>query len=99
MAVGHNTGISVRFGNGNGTFGNQANFPIGSGPTFLAAEDLDGDGSTDLAVSSYSGSALSFLLNDGSGGLKIAPRFSNNGDADQFSPGISTATVKSISRL
>lgn len=80
LAVGHNTGISVRFGNGDGTFHNPANVSIGLGPTFLAAADLDGDGSADLAVSSYSGRALSFLLNDGSGAFKIAPRFSNNFD-------------------
>ena len=81
MAVGHNTGVSVRFGNGDGTFDNLANLSIGLGPTFLAAGDLDGDGSADLAVSSYSGSAVSFVLNDGSGGFKIAPRFTNNSDA------------------
>lgn len=81
LAVGHNTGVSVRFGNGNGTFANQANFPIGLGPTYLAAEDFDGDGSADLAVSSYSDGALSFVLNDGSGGFKIVSRFSNNFDA------------------
>ena len=81
LAVGHNTGISVRFGNGDGTFDNPVNLSIGLGPTFLAAEDLDGDGSADFAVSSYSGSALAFLLNDGSGGFKVAPRFSNNADA------------------
>lgn len=81
LAVGYNTGVSVRFGNGNGTFGNQANFTIALGQTYLAAEDLDGDGSADLAVSSYSDSAISFVLNDGSGGFKIASRYSNNFDA------------------
>ncbi len=81
LAVGHTTGISVRFGNGDGTFDNPTNLSIGLGPTFLAAEDLNGDGSADFAVSSYSGSAVSFVLNDGSGGFKIAPRFTNNSDA------------------
>jgi hypothetical protein len=81
LAVGHNTGVSVRFGNGDGTFDNLANLSIGLGPTFLAAEDLNGDGSADLAVSSYSGSAVAVLFNDGSGSFKIAPRFSSNSDA------------------
>lgn len=81
LAVGHNTGVSVRFGNGDGTFDNLTDLSLGLGPTFIAAEDLNGDGSADLAVSSYSGSAVGFLLNDGSGGFRIAPRFSSNSDA------------------
>lgn len=87
LAVGHNTGVSVRFGNGNGTFANQTNFPIGLGPTFIAAGDLNDDGSADLAVSSYSGSAVGFLSNDGSGAFNIAPRFSNNDDANSVLAG------------
>ena len=81
LAVGHNTGVSVRFGNGDGTFDNPTNLSIGLGPTWLAAEDLNGDGSADLVVSSYSGGAVSFVLNDGNGGFKIAPRFTTNSDA------------------
>ena len=81
LAVGHNTGLSVRFGNGNGTFDNLVNLLTATGPTSLAAGDLNGDGSADLAVSSFNGSTVGFLLNDGSGGFKIAPRYSNNFDA------------------
>lgn len=81
VAVGHNTGVVVRFGNGDGTFGNPTNFSIGLGMTLLAAADLNGDGSADLTVSSYSGSAVSFVFNDGSGSFRIAPRYSTNADA------------------
>ncbi len=87
LAVGHNTGVSVRFGNGSGNFGNQTNFPLGLGPTFLGAGDLNDDGSVDLVVSSYSGSVVSFLLNDEIGGFKIAPTFSNNPDANSVVAG------------
>src|SRR5207249_636897 len=52
------------------------------GPTLLAADDFDGDGSSDLAVSSYSGSALAFLFNNGSGSFQTAPRYSSNADAN-----------------
>ncbi len=81
LAVGHNTGVAVRFGNGDGTFGNQENFSNGLGATYLAADDLDGDGTTDLAVSGNSGRTMSFVMNDGRGGFKSAPRYSDNSDA------------------
>jgi hypothetical protein len=82
VAVGHTGGVSVRFGDGAGGFGALTNFAVGLGPTFLAVEDFDGDGSADFAVSSYSSTTVGFLLNNGSGGFKSAASYSTNNDAN-----------------
>lgn len=43
--------ISVLFGNGDGTFQPETDYPLVSGPLQLVAADLNNDGSPDLAVS------------------------------------------------
>ena len=42
--------VSVLLGNGNGTFQSPTTFATGSGPVFVAAADLNGDGRPDLVV-------------------------------------------------
>jgi hypothetical protein len=42
--------LAVRLGNGDGTFGASAIYPLGQPPGAIVAGDLNGDGNTDLAV-------------------------------------------------
>ena len=42
--------MSVLLGHGDGTFGDQARFAVGSGPCSVAVADLDGDGRPDLVT-------------------------------------------------
>ena len=42
--------VSVLLGNGDGTFRDQATYPVGTDPVALVAGDFTGDGRTDLAV-------------------------------------------------
>jgi hypothetical protein len=61
--------LFVLIGNGDGTFGAAATYPVGGNPIDLSAGDLNGDGKPDVVVSqndSTSGT-LSILLNTGSG--------------------------------
>lgn len=61
--------ISIRRGNGDGTFQGNEYYAVGSGPLGIAAGDLNNDGWTDLAVACYSAETMEILLNDGTGGL------------------------------
>ncbi|MEV6973708.1 FG-GAP-like repeat-containing protein [Kitasatospora sp. NPDC093806] len=49
---------SVFLGNGDGTLGPRADFPVGGVPVSLAVADLDGDGHPDLALADDDHSAL-----------------------------------------
>ena len=59
--------VSVLLSNGNGTFGTQTTYPVGSGPRDVVAGDFNGDGRTDLAtVANFTGD-VSVLLGNGDG--------------------------------
>jgi FG-GAP-like repeat len=45
--------VSILLGNGDGTFGNSQDYPIGLLPTSVALGDVNGDGKTDLVISSF----------------------------------------------
>jgi Calx-beta domain/FG-GAP-like repeat len=67
--------VGVMLGLGNGTFGSQRNFPIGSSggsPMSIATGDFNGDGKIDVATSNYGAANVTVLLGDGNGGL-LAP--------------------------
>jgi len=59
--------ISVLLGNGDGTFPQGTNYPVGHRPNAVAVGDLDGNGSPDLAVSNYWYGDISVLLGKGKG--------------------------------
>jgi hypothetical protein len=59
--------ISVRLNNGDGTFGAQALYAVGTKPRSLAMADLNGDGKLDLAVANTDGNNVGLLLNNGNG--------------------------------
>ena len=66
----HSSGsVSVLMGKGDGTFTAATNYalpPVGS-PTAVAAGDLNGDGQTDLAVTTDGNDYLKILFNNGNG--------------------------------
>ena len=72
--------VSLRFGNGDGTFTGDSNLISGSSMSssyveLLSAGDFDGDGSTDLAIRAESGGAndrMGVFLNDGEGNFEEA---------------------------
>ena len=58
--------ITIRFGNGTGSFGPATSIPVASGPKFVAAGDFNLDGNLDLAVANGN---LYVMLGDGNGGF------------------------------
>jgi hypothetical protein len=61
-----NGGVSVLYGNGDGTFQSQTNYSAGTFPTTLTLADLNGDGRTDLVVGNTFANEAEVLLNTGS---------------------------------
>jgi hypothetical protein len=59
--------ISLRLGNGNGTFGDKADLATGLDPYYVAIEDVSGDGRPDLLAANYSSNSVSVLLGNGDG--------------------------------
>ena len=77
LAVGDNGSSDLRLFRGDGT-GRFALFPsgtlnLGFAPTSLAVADLNGDGRTDVVVTSYSSSTGAVLLADSNTGLPKGP--------------------------
>src|SRR5262249_8461082 len=62
--------VNVVFGNGDGTFQAVRSYSVGRGAAFVAATDLDGDGSLDLIIANKESHDASVLLGraDGSFG-------------------------------
>ena len=67
--------VSVLRSNGNGTFFTGPQLPVGTNPSAVASEDLDGDARADLAVSNFNSDNVSILFNDGSSGFQPAQNF------------------------
>ncbi len=68
-------GISVLLGNGDGSFQAARSFGAGSGPSFVAVGDFNGDGVPDLAVINTGAFRVSVLLGNGDGSFKVARSF------------------------
>jgi hypothetical protein len=66
LAIADRSNISLLIGNGNGTFQTGVSYATGSGPTGLAAGDLNHDGKIDL-VALNSSNSISVLLGNGDG--------------------------------
>jgi hypothetical protein len=67
VASGLDQGLTVRLGNGDGTFGLSQTYTAGSSPTFFTAADVSGDGNLDFAVTDNYGNAVGILLGNGDG--------------------------------
>lgn len=75
-AINTNTGsanVSVRLGNGNGTFSTPGIFPTGTSPVAVTSIDINKDGFLDLAIANTADSTVSLLMGDGTGqfGTKV----------------------------
>lgn len=55
--------VSIFFGNGDGTFEQHVDYPVGIYPIGVASADLNGDGGSDLAVANAYSNSVSLLLN------------------------------------
>jgi hypothetical protein len=64
--------IATLINEGDSTFRRSASTPVGRAPFGLAAADLDGDGSLDLAAANALSNTVSVLLNDGTGAFPSA---------------------------
>jgi hypothetical protein len=73
---GDNT-VSVLLGNGDGTFQNRVDLPVGAAPVSVAAADL-GNGQVDLVVADHDSSAVSVLLGNGDGTFQPAQNINVN---------------------
>jgi hypothetical protein len=68
-------GVSVRLGNGDGTFGAAQNFGAGSQPTSVSSADFNGDSKVDLATANAGSDNVSVLLGNGDGTFGAAQNF------------------------
>jgi uncharacterized protein (UPF0548 family) len=67
--------VSVRLGFGGGGFQDEARYPAGNAPYFVAVADLDGDGLPDLVTANYNSNTVSVLLGNGDGTFQPASFF------------------------
>jgi hypothetical protein len=72
--------ITIRLGNGNGTYGGATNFPVlGTEPASIAVADFNQDGNLDVATANHCSTncatTISVLLGTGSGAVGTATTF------------------------
>ncbi len=64
--------VSIRPGNGDGSFGDKEDFAAGDGPGSMVVSDFNGDGAPDIASANYYSDNISILL--GNGGSALSSR-------------------------
>jgi hypothetical protein len=67
--------VSIRYNQGDGTFGGETRLPVGIGPNDVIAADLDGDGRPDLVTANVGSNDLSVLLARPDGSFAPAQSF------------------------
>ena len=67
--------VSVRLGNGDGTFQAKQDFPVGTGPTSVISARFNADSFEDLAVSNQNSGTVSVLLGNGDGTFQVKQDF------------------------
>lgn len=67
---GTNNTVSVLLGNGDGTFQPYVSYTAGTGTSFVALGDFNGDGKIDMAVANEVSNTVSILLGNGRGGFQ-----------------------------
>jgi hypothetical protein len=65
-----NGNVAIRLGNGDGTFGAPAAYPVGHAPWAASIVDLNGDGKADVAVCNGLETTVSVFLGNGDGSLQ-----------------------------
>ena len=93
--AGGDDGVSILSGDGTGGLLDPLRLPVGARCRHLVAEDLDLDGSLDLAASRYEWdeySGFAVLLADGAGGFS-APAFFNTGNDDSSPHGLAACRL------
>jgi hypothetical protein len=68
--------LSILPGNGDGTFGPEAEYVVGDSCAAVTTGDFNGDGSLDIAVADHGGNAVDVFLNQGDGSFTAPLRFS-----------------------
>jgi hypothetical protein len=67
---GFNT-VSIRLGDGSGSFFGTTNIAVGTNPQAIAIGDFNGDGNQDLAVSNFVSFNVTILMGNGAGGFSF----------------------------
>lgn len=71
--------LTIRYGNGDGTFGAAIDYPVGHRPIDLAAHDFDRDGRLDFAVANYDFGTITILLAGSDGQFRTVAELQNHG--------------------
>jgi hypothetical protein len=79
--------VLVLLGNGDGTFGLQAQITTGTNPDAVAMGDLNGDGRLDLAVANAGSNTVSVLLGNGAGGFQAQTQYATGTNPDSVAIG------------
>ena len=81
LVLGYMGGVTVALGNGDGTFDpvGRWGWTGGTGLTYLAAADFDGNGTLDVAATNNMSSTVTIMLNRGDGYLTKAADYATSG--------------------
>jgi FG-GAP-like repeat len=71
--------LTIRNGNGDGTFGAPVNYPVGVRPIDLATHDFNRDGHLDFAVANFDFGTITILLHDNTAGYRPVNELQNFG--------------------
>ncbi len=86
LGVAPRTGVGkvvVLKGAGGVDFGGRVDYPVGRGPSQMAARDFDGDGDTDLAVMDNVSATVTLLRNDGNAVFTASAQINHVGRLDR----------------
>jgi len=64
--------LTIRNGNGDGTFGAATDYPVGIRPLDLVLQDFNHDGQRDFAVANFDSGTVTIMLRESSGGYRLA---------------------------
>lgn len=64
--------VSIRLGDGAGSFSGSITVAVGTNPYGIAVADFNGDGHQDFATANFNGSSVSVQLGNGTGGFNAA---------------------------